>query len=185
MCFVGYFLFTKFVEMKKNHRINQEITEKEIRIIGENPKNISGVINTEYAIKLAEDMDIDLVEINRNSKPPVCKFVFYDKMLFDEKKKQKELNKINKKNQIKIKEIRLTPNISDNDIEYRIKNIREFLVKKNKIKITMVFKGRGIKHIDLGKITLLKLVNIISDVSVAEYLPKLEGNKLHVIIKPK
>jgi translation initiation factor IF-3 len=72
--------------------VSPKITEKEIRIIGENPKNISGVINTEYAIKLAEDMDIDLVEINRNSKPPVCKFVFYDKMLFDEKKKQKELS---------------------------------------------------------------------------------------------
>jgi translation initiation factor IF-3 len=171
--------------MKRKYRINSEILEKEVRIIGENKENISGIIEINHAIKIGEKIGLDLIEINNKVKPVICRYIDYDKLIFDEKKKLKEISKENKKNQIKTKEIRITPNISDNDVDYRIKNAKEFLLKKNKIKITMLFKGRAIKHIDLGKIVLLKFLDTLSDFSIPEYLPKLEGNKLHVIIKPK
>lgn len=158
---------------KREHFINEEIREYSVRL----PE---GIVKTTEALKMAQDSEMDLVCVNTTTTPPICKIVNYEKFLYEQKKKLK-----NKVKTAELKEIKLGPNTSENDVEYRIKHIIEFLDKGHKVKITMQFKGRQMNHVDKGQELLLKLILEVEEHGTAESLPKLEGKKMSVTLKPK
>ena len=134
------------------HKINQKITASEIRLVGDNVE--VGVYSLREALKLAEDQELDLVEISPNAVPPVCKIVDYKKFLYDQKKKQKELK--SKQIKVVVKEIRFGPNTDDHDFKFKLNHARKFLSEGAKVKAYVFFKGRSIIYKDRGEILLLK-----------------------------
>ena len=126
---------------------------------------------------MAESQDMDLVLINPNAQPPVCKIMNYEKFLYEQSKKDKP--KV-----LELKEIKVGPNTSENDLTYRIKQISEFLGKGHKVKISMQFKGREMIHVTKGETLILKLLVDLEEYGVAEAMPKLEGKRMFVTIKP-
>ena len=158
---------------KREHSINEEIRELSVRL----PE---GIVKTTEALRMAQDAEMDLVCINATTTPPICKIVNYEKFIYEQKKKLK-----NKVKPAELKEIKLGPNTSENDIEYRIKHIIEFLDKGHKVKLTMQFRGRQMNHIDMGQELLLKMILAVEEHGTAEALPKLEGKKMFATLKPK
>lgn len=159
-------------KLKKEHKLNSEITAREIRIPEE------GVMTLSNALRLAESRGLDLVLINDKSSPVICKMMNYEKFMYEQKKKP-----VNKAPEMK--EIKLGVNMSDNDVSYRVKHIQEFLNKGHRVKLSMRFKGRELQHIDKGQELMLKLVLDIEDYGSAEQVPKMEGKTLICFIKPK
>ncbi len=159
---------------KREHFINEEIREHSVRI----PEK--GIIKTSDALKMAQDSEMDLVCINTTTIPVICRIINYEKFLYEQKKKAK-----NKPKTAELKEIKLGPNTSENDVEYRIKHINEFLDKGHKVKITMTFRGREMTHLNKGKELLLNMILAVEDHGIAESLPKIEGKKMFATLKPK
>ena len=162
-------------------RRNEEIKVREIRLTGE---ELNGVIPTEDALKIAKQKGLDLVEINPAPNPPICKILDYDKFLFEEKRKGKELEKKQKENSKKPKEIRLGPNTGDHDLEFKAKQAIEFLTKGYKVYVNILFKGRAIIHKERGELILLKFANLVQEAGSVEQLPKLNGRKMDMNLKP-
>jgi translation initiation factor IF-3 len=163
-------------QVRKEHKINQEIKVSEVRLVGEGI--VSNVYPLNEALAIAESKEMDLVLINESSNPPVAKVMKYEKYLYELSKKPKQ--KI-----LDVKEIRLTPNTGDNDLEYRTKHIIDFLEKGHKVKISLKFKGREIVHLNRGKEVLLKLAVSVEDYGTAETLPNLEGKQMFLTLRPK
>lgn len=157
---------------KKLHLINNEIKFNEVRVAD------NGIMTTNNALRLAESQDLDLVLINDKSTPPICKIMNYEKFIYENNKKQKNKS-------LDVKEIKVGPNTSENDVNYRLKHIIEFLNKGHKVKITMQFKGREMAYVKNGEILILKMIDSLTDYGVAEAMPKLEGKKLFAVLKPK
>ena len=169
--------------MKKEEnslRINNEIRTPKVRLVGENVEQ--GIYDTNYARKLAEELGLDLVEINPNAAPPVCKILDYQKYLYQQKKRAKEM-KANSK-QIEIKEIRFTPNTDDHDFEFKVKHAQEFLKQGNKVKASIFFKGRMINYTSQGEKLLLKFAIDCEEFGKAENMPKLEGKRMYIVLGP-
>ena len=164
-------------------RINEEIRETEVRITGKNV--IPGIMKIEDALALADQLGQDLIEINRKPTPTICRIVNYDKFLYEEKKRKREQDKINRDNRQNLKEVRFGPNTDDHDFEFKKKHIINFLQKGDKVKAFVFFRGREIMFKDKGQILLLRLLEDIEEYGVAEGMPKLEGKRLSVFIKPK
>ena len=137
------------------------------------------------ALSLANQMDLDLIEINGGPTPPICKIMDYQKFLYDEKRKQREKEKRDRDNQMELKEMRFGPNTGDHDFEFKKRHIINFLKNGDKVKAFVFFKGREIKFRQQGDILLLKLLDEIEEYGMPESLPKLEGKRLTVFIKPK
>ena len=167
---------------KEEHRINKQIRVPEVRLVGDNVEN--GIYSTLDALSLADEMYLDLVEISSNANPPVCKMIDYQKFLYDKKKKEKEMKKIQKANQIEVKEIRMTPNTDDHDFNFKLNHAIRFLKDNNKVKVTVFYKGREIMYQENGEIMILKFAEALKDYGTVETLPKLEGKRLSLIIKP-
>ena len=168
--------------IKKNpHRTNEEITNREVRVVGEGID--SAVYPIREAIALAKEMELDLVEISPNAEPPVCKITDYKKFLYQQKKKQKEIKKNTQA--VVIKEIRFGPNTDEHDFNFKLKHAQEFLEDGAKVKAYVFFKGRAIVYKERGQILLLKFVNELEDFGKAEGMPQLEGKKMIVMIAPK
>jgi len=165
---------------KQKYNINFNIKHSNVRITGDNIE--SKIIPTIEAIKLAQNMEMDLIEIVPNAKPPVCKIENFQKFLFNKKQKEKEIKKNTKKT--KIKEIRLTYNTGEHDIEFKLNHSKNFLTKGNKVKITMWFSGREIQFIDTGKILMLKFIDKLKDFGLPESMPKIENRRMFVIVNP-
>ncbi|MBP6458659.1 MAG: translation initiation factor IF-3 [Crocinitomicaceae bacterium] len=163
------------------HRINDKITVKEVRLVleGEEPK----VMSTYDAIKLAEEQEMDLVEISPNAVPPVCKILDYRKFLYNQKRKQKELKA--KQSKIVIKEIRFGPNTDEHDFQFKLVHAKKFLEEGSKVKAYVFFRGRTIVFKDRGEILLLRFAQEIGDLGVLESMPKLEGKRMIIMINPK
>lgn len=171
--------------MKKKeefNRINYSIRELKVRLIGDNVTN--GEIDTKTAIKMAQEMNLDLVEISNNGGIPICKIIDYQKFIFDKKKKEKEQKKKQKMNQSEIKEIRLTPNTDEHDFNFKLNHAKNFLSNNDKVLVSVFFKGREITYIERGKIILLKFADELNGIGVAESMPKLEGKRMLMMIKP-
>lgn len=168
---------------KDNTRINDEITSLNVRLVGKNVEN--NVIKLSDALHLAEAMGLDLIEINSSVNPSICKIEDYNKHLYELKKKKKEMDKKNRQNQCEMKELRFTPNTDDHDFNFKLKHAQGFLKDGNKVKAFVFFKGREITFKDRGEILLLKFADQLSEYGIVESLPKLEGNKMNLIIKPK
>lgn len=163
------------------HKINGKILSREVRLVGEGtePK----VVSTSEAIKMADEMGLDLVEISPNAEPPVCKILDYSKFLYNQKKKQKELKA--KQSKIVIKEIRFGPNTDEHDFNFKLKNARKFLEEGSKVKAFVFFRGRTIVFKDRGEILLLKFAQAVEDLGVLEQMPKLEGKRMTIMINSK
>lgn len=163
------------------HRINDRIRVPRVRLVieGSEPQ----VVATSDALKMAEEQDLDLVEISPNADPPVCKILDYKKFLYNQKKKQKELKA--KQSKVVIKEIRFGPNTDDHDFNFKLANARKFLEEGNKVKAFVFFRGRTIVYKDRGEILLLKFAQELSDIGALEQMPKLEGKRMTIMINPK
>lgn len=166
---------------KDEHRINENIRASEIRLVmeGSEPK----VMSVREALVLAEEAELDLVEISPNAVPPVCKIMDYRKFLYNQKKKQKELKA--KQSKIVIKEIRFGPNTDDHDFNFKLEHAKKFLEEGSKVKAYVFFRGRTIVFKDRGEILLLKFAQELADLGVLEQMPKLEGKRMTIMINPK
>lgn len=166
---------------QKEHRTNEEITAREVRVVGENIE--ADVYPIDKALKLAQELEVDLVEISPTAKPPVCRLIDYKKFLYEKKKKEKE-NKAKSK-QSEVKEIRFTPNTDDHDFDFKAKHAYKFLEDGNKVKCYVQFKGRAIMFKDRGELLLLKFAERMAEVGSLESMPKMEGRRMIAIFSPK
>ena len=162
--------------------INEQIRDKEIRLIGENGEQL-GIMSARDAMKMAEDAGLDLVKIAPTAKPPVCKIVDYGKYKYEQIRKEKEAKK--KQKVIEIKEIRLSPTIDTNDLNTKINAARKFLTKGDKVKITLRFRGREMAHMNSSKHILDDFAQSLSDISVVEKAPKVEGRSMTMFLTEK
>jgi translation initiation factor IF-3 len=168
---------------ERSHRINEEITVPEVRLVGEANESDNGVIPTEKALQLAEQREVDLVEIAAAANPPVVRLIEYSKFIFEVKKKEKE-NKA-KQHVVVLKEIRFGPNTDEHDFDFKVKHARKFLEDGNKVKTFVHFKGRTIMHKDRGYKMLEEFAQALDDLSKIESPPRLEGKRLYMILTPK
>ncbi|MGN1220109.1 MAG: translation initiation factor IF-3 [Candidatus Cryptobacteroides sp.] len=162
-------------------RINEEITVSRVRLVGENIPE-QGVFPTSEALKLADSLGLDLVEISAKADPPVCKILDYQKYLYQQKKKAKEMKANAAK--IVIKEIRFGPNTDEHDFQFKLKHAQEFLQEGSKVKASVFFKGRSILYADQGEKLLLRFAVELEDYGRAEQMPKLEGKRMIMMISP-
>ena len=161
--------------------INMQIRAKEVRLIAEGIE--PGVFSIQRALEIADEQELDLVEISPNAEPPVCKVIDYKKFLFERRKKAKEA----KSNQIKQdnKEIRFVPNTDDHDFDFKLKHGEEFLKEGHKVKAYVFFKGRSIVYKERGEVLLLQFAQKLAELGKVDMLPKLEGKKMTLIMSPK
>ena len=172
----------RFVPRKEaEHRINNFIRVPQVRLVGENVE--VGVYNTQDALRMAQDQQLDLVEISPTADPPVCKIIDYNKFLYDKKKKEKEMKA--KSKTAELKEIRFTPNTDDHDFDFKAKHAENFLKDGNKVKAYVQFKGRAIQFQERGQLLLLKFAERLNDFGTLESMPKMEGRRMIAIFTPK
>lgn len=172
----------RFVPRKEaEHRINNFIRVPQVRLVGENVE--VGVYNTQDALRMAQDQQLDLVEISPTADPPVCKIIDYNKFLYDKKKKEKEMKA--KSKTAEVKEIRFTPNTDDHDFDFKAKHAENFLKDGNKVKAYVQFKGRAIQFQERGQLLLLKFAERLNDFGTLESMPKMEGRRMLAMFAPK
>ncbi|NQX91540.1 MAG: translation initiation factor IF-3 [Flavobacteriales bacterium] len=169
------------VKKENEHRINRDIRVDTVRLVGDNVE--VGVYPTSEALKLAQQQELDLVEISPKADPPVCKIIDYKKFLYTQKKKQKELKA--KQSKVVVKEIRFGPNTDEHDFQFKLKHARKFLEEGSKVKAYVFFKGRTIVFKERGEIILLKFAQELEDVGLVEQMPKLEGKRMIMMFNPK
>lgn len=168
-------------QQEPEHRINERIRVPQVRLVGDNVT--VGVYPTHEALKIARELELDLVEISPNADPPVCKAIDYKKFLYEKKRKEKEM-KANAK-QSEVKEIRFTPGTDDHDFDFKAKHAEGFLKDGNKVKAYVQFKGRAIMFKERGELVLLKFAERLAEVGQPESLPKLEGKRMFLMLAPK
>jgi translation initiation factor IF-3 len=152
-----------------------------VRIVGENIE--SQVLNLSEALKMAEEMELDLVEVTPKADPPICRLTDYQKFLYQQKKKQKEIKA--KTQKIVVKEIRFGPNTDEHDYQFKLNHAKNFLSEGAKLKATIFFRGRSIVYKDKGEILLLKFAQDLEDYAKVEKLPSLEGKRMILLLAPK
>ena len=162
--------------------INEQIRDKEVRVIGEDGEQL-GIMSAREALQLAEEAGVDLVKIAPTAKPPVCKIVDYGKFKYEQTRKEKEAKK--KQKVIEIKEIRLSPNIDTNDLNTKINAAKKFLSKVDRVKVTLRFRGREMAHMAASKHILDDFAEALADVSVVEKAPKVEGRSMTMFLTEK
>lgn len=162
--------------------MNERIRVPKVRLVGDNIQE-QGVYETRAAMRMADEMELDLVEISPNADPPVCKITDYQKFLYHQKKKQKEIKE--KSHKIVTKEIRFGPNTDDHDFNFKLKHAQKFLEDGAKLKAYVFFKGRSILFKDKGEILLLKFITALEDIAKVDQLPKLEGKRMTIMLSPK
>ena len=164
------------------NRINEHIKGvSQVRLVGDNVE--TGIYSFDEAMKIADNLELDLVEISPNAAPPVCKIVDYSKFLYQLKKREKEKKANSSK--IVIKEIRFGPQTDDHDFNFKLKHAREFLKEGNKVKAYVFFKGRSILFKDQGEVLLARFAQELEDLGKPEQIPQLEGKRMIITIAPK
>ena len=167
---------------KLDHQLNEEIRDKEIRLIGADGAQL-GIMSAEQANALAEEQGLDLVKISPNAVPPVCKIMDYSKFCYDQKKREKDARKNQKV--VEIKEIRMSPSIDTNDLNTKIKAAQKFLADGNRVKVSVRFRGREMAHTDIGEKLLMDFAEACSEIAAMEKNPKLEGRFMAMFLTPK
>ena len=164
------------------HQINEDIRDKEIRLISESGEQL-GIMSAQEALRVAEERNLDLVKISPTAVPPVCRLMDYGKYRFEQTKREKEA----RKNQrvVEIKEVRMSPSIDVNDFNVKLRNAQKFLSEGNRVKVTVRFRGREMAHTDIGQGLLLKFAEECQDVAVMDKQPKLEGRHMSIFLSPK
>ena len=169
-------------EKENPHRINDEITAPQVRVVGDNVEpNL--VLPIREAIKLADDMELDLIEISPKAEPPVCRIADYQKFLYQQKKKAKEIKA--KQTKVVIKEIRFGPQTDDHDYNFKLKHAENVLKEGAKVKAYVFFRGRSIVFKEQGEILLLRFATDLEEIAKVEVMPALEGKKMNMILAPK
>lgn len=164
------------------HRTNNKIYGvNEVRLVGEDIE--PGVYPFAQALRMAEERELDLVEISPTAVPPVCRITDYKKFLYDLKKKQKEIKA--KAATVEMKEIRFGPNTDEHDVNFKLKHARKFLEEGHKVKAFVFFRGRSIVFKERGEILLLKFAQDLEDIGTVEAMPKLEGKRMTMFLIPK
>ncbi len=172
-------------------RINGDIRVPEVRIVGDNLAELiideapveTGIYPIRQALKMAETLGIDLVEISPNAVPPVCRLIDVNKFLYQKEKKEKELKA--KAVKAEIKEIRFGPNTDDHDFDFKLRHAQEFIKEGSKVRAYVFFKGRSVVFKDRGELLLLKFIKELDDIASCESLPKLEGKKMFILLTPR
>ena len=162
--------------------INEQIRFKLVRIVGDNIDN-QGVVSIEEARKVAESLELDLVLISDKADPPICRIIDFQKFLYQQKKKQKEMRANTQK--VVVKEIRFGPNTDEHDYNFKLKHAQNFLEDGSKVKAYVFFKGRSILFKEQGEILLLRFAQDLEEIGKVEQLPKLEGKRMTIFITPK
>lgn len=162
-------------------RVNRQIRVPRVRVISETGEQV-GILTIEEALRMAEDAGVDLVEIVATSTPPVCKIVDYGKFRYDQTKREKESKKA--QHQIKVKEVKVKPNIDDHDLETKMRHAHEFLTKGNKVKVTCQFRGREMAHPEIGNKLMQRILEELSDVATVEAPPNMMGRILTMVLAP-
>ena len=162
--------------------INEQIRDKEIRLIGESGEQL-GIMSSREALKLAEEAGLDLVKIAPTAKPPVCKIVDYGQYRYELARKEKDAKR--KQKVIEVKEIRMSPNIDTNDLNTKVGAARKFLEKGNRVKVTLRFRGREMAHMSTSKHILDDFAQMLSDIAVVEKMPKVEGRSMIMFLTVK
>ncbi len=170
------------ISIKQELRINEEISAKEVKLIGENGEQL-GVMKLDNALKIAEEKELDLVEVAPGAEPTVCRLMNYGKYKYEQARKEKEAKK--KQKVVDVKEIRLSSTIDTHDFEFKAKNARKFLEDGDKVKATIKFKGRELNNTSFGVNVLNKFAEALADVGTIDKEPKLEGKSMILLINPK
>ena len=180
--FYYLYSFSEVKNINKDFSMNEQIREKELRVIGSDGEQL-GVISSIEAKRLAEEKEMDLVMISPNAKPPVCRIMDFGKYVYEQSKKEKEAKK--KQKVISIKEVRVSLTIEEHDIEIKAKNARKFLLEGDKVKITVRFRGREMELAHMGQKILDNFAAKLEDVCLIEKRPKREGRSMTMILGPK
>ena len=163
-------------------RINEEIRIREVRVTDENGEQL-GIMQTRDALRLAEERHLDLVEVAPKARPPVCKIMDFGKYRYEQQKRDKEARK--KQKVVTIKEVKLRPNIEQHDFDVKLKNAQRFIEEGNKVKVTIMFRGRELSHPEIGSTVLDKIAKALGDTVSVERAAKLEGKNMTMILSPK
>ena len=180
ICFFHYLEVLTIAKL--DHQLNEEINDKEIRLIGADGTQL-GILSAAEANAMAEEQGLDLVKISPNAVPPVCKIMDYSKFCYDQKKREKDA----KKNQkvVELKEIRMSPSIDTNDFNTKVRAARKFLGDGDRVKVSVKFRGREMAHTNLGEKLLMDFATSCSDIANMEKNPKLEGRFMAMFLTPK
>jgi translation initiation factor IF-3 len=167
--------------LKEQYRTNERIRVREVRLVGENVEQ--GVYPISEALKIAEEQELDLVEISPNAAPPVCRVTDFQKFLYQQKKRQKEQKA--KSVKVVVKEIRFGPQTDDHDYNFKLKHAKGFLEEGSKVKAYVFFRGRSILFKEQGEVLLLRFANDLEDYGRVEQMPLLEGKRMIIMLTPK
>ncbi|MDE6756960.1 MAG: translation initiation factor IF-3 [Muribaculaceae bacterium] len=168
-------------ENKDQHAINERIRAREVRLVGDNVEN--GVVSIQDALRIADDLGLDLIEISPNAEPPVCRVLDYQKFLYQQKKRAKEQKA--KQTKVVVKEIRFGPQTDDHDYNFKLKHAVSFLQEGSKVKAYVFFKGRSILFKEQGEVLLLRFANDLEEYGKVEQMPVLEGKRMIIMLSPK
>ncbi len=166
---------------KDQHRINERIRVPEVRLVGDNVTE--GIYPTREAMRIADEQELDLVEIAPMANPPVCRITDYQKFVYQQKKKQKEQKA--KAVKVTVKEIRFGPQTDDHDYNFKLKHAKNFLKEGSKVKAFVFFRGRSILFKDQGEVLLLRFANDLEDYAKVEHMPIMEGKRMSIMLTPK
>ena len=182
MCFGQFVEGGASVISSVTHQLNEEIRDKELRLIGNEGEQL-GIMSADEALKIADERGLDLVKISPQAVPPVCKLMDYGKYRFEQGKREKEARK--NQHVVEIKEIRMSPGIDTGDFNVKLKNAQKFLADGNRVKVSVRFRGREMAHTDIGKKLLDKFAEQCAEVSSVDKGAKLEGRNMSMFLSPK
>lgn len=174
--------FEEVVTIQRFVRVNERIRAPQLRLVGPQGEQL-GIVSLQKALALADEHELDLVEVAANAAPPVCKILDFTKFKYEEEKKERQAKK--RQHQVHLKEIRVKPNIEEHDYQVKLKQIINFLQKKDKIKVSLFFRGREIAHQELGRRVLDRFIAESTQYGAVEKPPILEGRMISMIIGPK
>lgn len=167
---------------KETLKINEEIRAREVRVVSDSNEQL-GIMQTRDALRMAMEQQLDLVEVAPLAKPPVCRIMDFGKFKYEQQKRDKEAKK--KQKVVTVKEVKLRPNIEDHDFDVKLKNAQRFLSDGDKVKVTIMFRGRELSHTELGRQVLVRMANELKDMVIIEREPKLEGKNMIMILAAK
>lgn len=180
--FALVFLFMEvFLIASTDYEINEEIRDRELRLIAENGEQL-GIMSADEALKIAHEVGLDLVKIAPQANPPVCKLIDYGKFRFEQSKREKEARK--KQHIVEVKEIRMSPKIGDHDVNVKLRNGRRFLENGDRLKVTVRFRGREMAHTQIGEELLINFAENCSDIASLDANPKLDGRFMSIFLSP-
>lgn len=168
--------------ISKDWRINEEIRAREVRLVSDDGEQL-GIVPLRQALEMSLEKGLDLVEVAPSAQPPVCRLMDYGKYKFEQNKREKDARK--KQRIITIKEVKMRPNIEEHDFQVKIKNARKFLSGGDKVKLTIMFRGREITHPELGEKLSMKAVEALADIASMEKAPKVEGRNMVTVLLPR